>query len=318
MVQTVIFEPKEAPTDIDLAYEEIIRVEEEIESEEKDLDSLSEYEGQDGLRAYLSSIGKIRLLTDKEEKLYGKLAAQGDKRAADIMIKHNLKLVVSIAKNYVSNGLAILDLIEEGNLGLIKAVEKFDASKGYRFSTYATWWIKQSITRAIADTGRNIRLPVHMHEQLNKYKRIVKHLSIELGHTPSDDEICERMHIDKGKISQLRKASMDPVSLSTPVGEEGDGSTLGDLLPSENKYDPEEVTEKRSLTEDIDKVLECLTEREREIIILRFGLHGGEAMTLESIGDIKQVTRERIRQIEQKALNKLRCPHRKKLLVDYL
>ena len=271
----------------------------------------------DSVRMYLKEIGQIKLLTMEEElELADKILA-GDEMAKTVLAEANLRLVVSIAKRYVGRGMLFLDLIQEGNIGLMKAVEKFDVSKGYKFSTYATWWIRQAITRAIADQARTIRVPVHMVETINKLARIQRQLTLELNREPSEEELAKKMNVSVEKIRDIYKISQEPVSLETPIGEEDD-SHLGDFIKDENNMSPEEFAEHELLKDEIDDVLLTLTEREEKVIRLRFGLEDGKSRTLEEVGQMFGVTRERIRQIEAKALRKLRHPSRSKKLRDYM
>lgn len=266
---------------------------------------------------YLKEIGQIKLLTMDEELELADRIVNGDEEAKTILAEANLRLVVSIAKRYVGRGMLFLDLIQEGNIGLMKAVEKFDVSKGYKFSTYATWWIRQAITRAIADQARTIRVPVHMVETINKLARIQRQLTLELNREPSEEELAKKMNVSVEKIREIYKISQDPVSLETPIGEEDD-SHLGDFIKDEHNMSPEDYTTNELLKDEIDDVLLTLTEREEKVIRLRFGLEDGKARTLEEVGQMFGVTRERIRQIEAKALRKLRHPSRSRKLKDYL
>ena len=271
----------------------------------------------DPVRMYLKEIGQIKLLTmDEELELADRIIA-GDEMAKTILAEDNLRLVVSIAKRYVGRGMLFLDLIQEGNIGLMKAVEKFDVTKGYKFSTYATWWIRQAITRAIADQARTIRVPVHMVETINKLARIQRQLTLELNREPSEEELAKKMGVSVEKIREIYKISQEPVSLETPIGEEDD-SHLGDFIKDEHNMSPEDYTTNELLKDEIDDVLLTLTEREEKVIRLRFGLEDGKARTLEEVGQMFGVTRERIRQIEAKALRKLRHPSRSRKLKDYL
>ena len=271
----------------------------------------------DPVRMYLKEIGQIKLLTmDEELELADRILA-GDEMAKNILAEANLRLVVSIAKRYVGRGMLFLDLIQEGNIGLMKSVEKFDVTKGYKFSTYATWWIRQAITRAIADQARTIRVPVHMVETINKLARIQRQLTLELNREPSEDELAKKMNVSVEKIREIYKISQEPVSLETPIGEEDD-SHLGDFIKDERNLSPEEYATNEMLKDEIAEVLETLTEREEKVIRLRFGLEDGKSRTLEEVGQLFGVTRERIRQIEAKALRKLRHPSRSRKLKDYI
>ena len=272
---------------------------------------------EDPVRMYLKEIGKVPLLSAEEEIEYAKRMEQGDEEAKKRLAEANLRLVVSIAKRYVGRGMLFLDLIQEGNLGLIKAVEKFDYRKGYKFSTYATWWIRQAITRAIADQARTIRIPVHMVETINKLVRVSRQLLQELGREPSPEEIAEAMDIPVERVREIQKISQEPVSLETPIGEEED-SHLGDFIQDDNVPVPAEAAASTLLKEQLVEVLGTLTEREQKVLRLRFGMDDGRARTLEEVGREFNVTRERIRQIEAKALRKLRHPSRSRKLKDYL
>ncbi len=271
----------------------------------------------DPVRMYLKEIGKVDLLTPDEEIELAKRMLEGDENAKKRLAEANLRLVVSIAKRYVGRGMQFLDLIQEGNLGLIKAVEKFDYTKGYKFSTYATWWIRQAITRAIADQARTIRIPVHMVETINKVIRVSRQLLQELGHDPSPEEVAEEMHMPVQKVRDILKIALEPVSLETPIGEEED-SHLGDFIPDEDAPEPAEVASFTLLKEQLVEVLGTLTPREEKVLRLRFGIEDGRTRTLEEVGKEFNVTRERIRQIEAKALRKLRHPSRSKKLKDFL
>ena len=293
-----------------------------MEEEEVDLENidLSVPEGvsiEDPVRMYLKEIGKVPLLSAEEEIELAKRMENGDQAAKKRLAEANLRLVVSIAKRYVGRGMLFLDLIQEGNLGLIKAVEKFDYRKGYKFSTYATWWIRQAITRAIADQARTIRIPVHMVETINKLIRVSRQLLQELGREPSPEEIAEEMDIPVERVREILKISQEPVSLETPIGEEED-SHLGDFIQDENVPVPADAAAFTLLKEQLDEVLGTLTEREQKVLRLRFGLDDSRARTLEEVGKEFNVTRERIRQIEAKALRKLRHPSRSRKLKDYL
>lgn len=293
-----------------------------IEEEELDVEhlDLSVPEGvsiDDPVRMYLKEIGKVPLLSSEEEVELAKRMELGDEQAKKMLAESNLRLVVSIAKRYVGRGMQFLDLIQEGNLGLIKAVEKFDYRKGYKFSTYATWWIRQAITRAIADQARTIRIPVHMVETINKLIRVSRQLLQELGREPQPEEIAEKMEIPVERVREILKISQEPVSLETPIGEEED-SHLGDFIQDEHVAIPADAAAFVLLREQLLEVLETLTEREQKVLRLRFGLDDGRARTLEEVGREFKVTRERIRQIEAKALRKLRHPSRSKKLKDFL
>ena len=288
--------------------------EEEISSTEELADTLST---DDPVRMYLKEIGKVPLLTPEEEIELAVRMAEGDEEAKRRMTEANLRLVVSIAKRYVGRGMLFLDLIQEGNLGLIKAVEKFDHTKGYKFSTYATWWIRQAITRAIADQARTIRIPVHMVETINKTIRVSRQLLQELGHDPSAEEIAAEMGMPVDKVRDILKIAQEPVSLETPIGEEED-SHLGDFIPDEDASEPSEAASFSLLREQLEEVLDTLAPREKKVLELRFGIVDGRTRTLEEVGKEFNVTRERIRQIEAKALRKLRHPSRSKKLRDFL
>ena len=271
----------------------------------------------DPIREYLKEIGSIPLLSPEEEQELAKRKSLGDSEAGRRLVEANLRLVVSIAKRYTGRGMSFLDLVQEGNIGLMKAVEKFDYTKGYRLSTYATWWVKQSITRSLADQSRTIRLPVHMVEAVNKIRRAQRALSVKLGREPSNEEVAEEVHMSEKRVAELIQASGDTVSLETPVGDEA-GSNLGDFVADDAGGSTEEKAESVFLREEIDAMLKGLSPREREVIILRFGLETGRPMTLEEVGRRFNVTRERIRQIETAALRKLRNPTRSKKIKDFL
>lgn len=271
----------------------------------------------DPVRMYLKEIGRISLLSTEEEMDLSIRVANGEDEARNILAESNLRLVVSIAKRYVGRGLLFLDLIQEGNIGLMKAVEKFDFGKGYKFSTYATWWIRQAITRALADQARTIRVPVHMVETINKMARIQRQMTLELNREPSEEELAKKMGISVEKVREVIKISQDPVSLETPIGEEDD-SHLGDFIKDESSLSPEEYATNEILKEEIKSVLSTLQPREQQVLELRFGLIDGTSYTLEEVGKRFNVTRERIRQIEAKALRKLRHPSRAKKLKDFM
>ena len=291
--------------------------EEEVELDKIDLSVPEGVSIEDPVRMYLKEIGKVPLLSAEEEIELAKKMEQGDENAKKKLAEANLRLVVSIAKRYVGRGMLFLDLIQEGNLGLIKAVEKFDYRKGYKFSTYATWWIRQAITRAIADQARTIRIPVHMVETINKLIRVSRQLLQELGREPTPEEIAEEMDMPVDRVREILKISQEPVSLETPIGEEED-SHLGDFIQDDNVPVPADAAAFTLLKEQLVEVLGTLTEREQKVLRLRFGLDDGRARTLEEVGKEFNVTRERIRQIEAKALRKLRHPSRSRKLKDYL
>lgn len=322
-----IVENKEEKLDINFTKEnelELKEIEEEMKNPENSVDleqlDLSLPKGisiDDPVRMYLKEIGKIPLLKAHEEVELARRMVEGDEVAKQRLVEANLRLVVSIAKRYVGRGMLFLDLIQEGNLGLIKAVEKFDYVKGFKFSTYATWWIRQAITRAIADQARTIRIPVHMVETINKLIRVSRQLLQELGRDPRPEEIAEKMDMTEEKVREIMKIAQDPVSLETPIGEEED-SHLGDFIPDDDAPAPAEAAAYSLLREQIAEVLDSLNDREQKVLKLRFGLDDGKARTLEEVGKEFEVTRERIRQIEAKALRKLRHPSRSKKLRDYL
>ncbi len=287
------------------------------EEEEIDLTLPEGVNVDDHVRMYLKEIGKVDLLTPEEETELASRMAEGDVEAKKRLTEANLRLVVSIAKHYVGRGMLFLDLIQEGNLGLIKAVEKFDYAKGFKFSTYATWWIRQAITRAIADQARTIRIPVHMVETINKLIRVSRQLLQELGRDPNPEEIAKEMNMPIEKVREIMKIAQEPVSLETPIGEEED-SHLGDFIPDDDAPAPSEVASFTMLKEQLMDVLDTLTSREEKVLRLRFGLDDGRPRTLEEVGKVFNVTRERIRQIEAKALRKLRHPSRSKKIKDFL
>ena len=282
-----------------------------------DVDVLEGVSTEDPVRMYLKEIGKVPLLSADEEVELAKRMEEGDAEAKKKLTEANLRLVVSIAKKYVGRGMPFLDLIQEGNMGLMKAVDKFDYTKGYKFSTYATWWIRQAITRGIADTGRTIRVPVHMVETINKTLRMTRTLLQELGREPTPEEVAERLNVSVSRVREVLKISRDPVSLDTPIGEEDD-SHLGDFIEDDSALSPADSAAFSMLRAELATALESLTDRERQVVKLRFGLEDGRARTLEEVGKEFNVTRERIRQIEAKALRKLRHPSRSKRLKDFL
>ena len=290
---------------------------EDADSTKEDISVPDTISTEDPVRLYLKEIGKVPLLTAEEEVDLAKRMGEGDEEAKHKLTEANLRLVVSIAKRYVGRGMLFLDLIQEGNLGLIKAVEKFDYTKGFKFSTYATWWIRQAITRAIADQARTIRIPVHMVETINKLMRVQRQLLQELGREPTEEEIAEEMGLTVERVREILKIAQEPVSLETPIGEEED-SHLGDFIQDENVPVPAEAAARMLLKEQLDEVLDTLTEREQKVLRLRFGMNDGRARTLEEVGKEFDVTRERIRQIEAKALRKLRHPSRSRKLRDFL
>ena len=298
--------------------EDLAEIEEVTEKELSETEALADdFFTDDPVRMYLKEIGKVPLLTPEEEMELAVRVSAGDEEAKRRMTEANLRLVVSIARRYVGRGMVLLDLIQEGNLGLIKAVEKFDYTKGYKFSTYATWWIRQAITRSIADQGRTIRIPVHMVETINKTIRVSRQLLQELGHDPSAEEIAKEMGMPAEKVRDILRIAQEPVSMETPIGEEED-SHLGDFIPDEDASEPSEVASFSLLREQLEEVLDTLTPREKKVLELRFGMADGHSRTLEEVGKEFNVTRERIRQIEAKALRKLRHPSRSKKLRDFL
>ena len=293
-------------------------VEEVPVDEIKDLTELADgFSSDDPVRMYLRDIGKYTLLTPEEELVLARKMSEGDGEAKRRMIEANLRLVVSIAKRYVGRGLQLLDLIQEGNIGLMKAVDKFDYTRGYKFSTYATWWIRQSISRAIADQGRTIRIPVHMNGTISKVLRTSRKLFQELGHEPSEEELANELSMPVEKIREILKIAQEPISLETPIGEEED-SHIGEFIPAEGTPDPADLADEALLKEQIQKALDILTPREKRVLELRFGIEDGKPRTLEEVGQEFNVTRERIRQIEAKALRKLRHPRRGGALKDFV
>ena len=303
--------------DLDLDDDSFMK---DAEDEEIDLDAVDLLEGigtEDPVRMYLKEIGTVPLLTADEELKLAQRKAEGDEAAKERLIEANLRLVVSIAKRYTGRGMSFLDLVQEGNLGLIKGVEKFDYTKGYKLSTYATWWIRQSVTRALADQAHTIRVPVHMVETINKMSKMQRKLTLELGYEPSVTELAEALEMSEDKVMEIMQIAREPASLETPIGEEDD-SNLGDFVADSNVVTPEGNVESVMLREHIDALLGDLKERERQVIVLRFGLEDGHPRTLEEVGKEFNVTRERIRQIEAKALRKLRNPVRSKRIRDFL
>ena len=308
--------------DSDLSSEEMSAIENEVEafSAAENMERILEQEGlaiDDPVRLYLKEIGRVPLLTSDREKELAERMMAGDEDAKVELVEANLRLVVSIAKRYVGRGMFFLDLIQEGNMGLMKAVDKFDYTKGYKFSTYATWWIRQAITRAIADQARTIRIPVHMVETIHKVSRISRQLLQENGREPTADEIGERISMSPEKVREIMKIAQDPVSLETPIGEEED-SHLGDFIPDDDTPSPAEATSTSILREELERQLHTLTPREEHVIKLRFGLYDGRTRTLEEVGKEFDITRERIRQIEAKALRKLRHPSRARHLKGFM
>ena len=299
---------------LDTDDEMILSEEDEVEIID-DADVLEGVSTEDPVRMYLKEIGNVPLLSTEEEVALAQRVEEGDESAKKQLIEANLRLVVSIAKKYVGRGMPFLDLIQEGNMGLMKAVDKFDYSKGFKFSTYATWWIRQAITRGIADTGRTIRVPVHMVETINKTLRMTRTLLQELGREPTPEEVADRLGVPVARVREVLKISRDPVSLDTPIGEEDD-SHLGDFIEDDSALSPADSAAFSMLREELSTALESLTDRERQVVQLRFGLIDGRARTLEEVGKEFNVTRERIRQIEAKALRKLRHPSRSKRLRD--
>ena len=303
--------------DVDVDIDIIISDEDDVDVENIDLSVPEGVSIEDPVRMYLKEIGNVPLLTTEQEVELAKRVEAGDEEAKKQLTEANLRLVVSIAKKYVGRGMPFLDLIQEGNMGLMKAVDKFDYTKGYKFSTYATWWIRQAITRGIADTGRTIRVPEHMVETINKTLRMTRTLLQELGREPTPEEVAERLNVSVSRVREVLKISRDPVSLDTPIGEEDD-SHLGDFIEDDSALSPADSAAFSMLRAELATALESLTDRERQVVKLRFGLEDGRARTLEEVGKEFNVTRERIRQIEAKALRKLRHPSRSKRLKDFL
>ena len=307
-----------ADLDIEPDLDDIDETEKDILFQDmQDMSFVDNLNVDDPVKMFLKEIGKIRLLTYEEENILAERMLKGDKEAKKQLIESNLRLVVSIAKKYIGRGMNFLDLIQEGNLGLIKAVDKFDQSKGYKFSTYATWWIRQAITRAIADQARTIRIPVHMVETINKLIKTSRHLLQTLGREPTPEEIAKELEMPVEKVREILKVAQEPISLETPVGEE-DESNLGNFIPDEDAPSPSEQAADTLLREHIEEVMQTLTPREAKVLKLRFGLEDGRMRTLEEVGKEFDVTRERIRQIEAKALRKLRHPSRSKKLKDFM
>ena len=320
--------PEDIPVDIDISIDDdllsidddVEDFEKELEDEDIDLNAIDILEGvgtEDPVRMYLKEIGTVALLSGEEELELAKRKQDGDEYAKQKLIEANLRLVVSIAKRYTGRGMSFLDLVQEGNLGLIKGVEKFDYTKGFKLSTYATWWIRQSVTRALADQARTIRVPVHMVETINKMSKMQRKLTLELGYEPTVAELAEALEMTEEKVMEIMQIAREPASLETPIGEEDD-SNLGDFVADANVVSPEGNVESVMLREHIDTLLSELKERERQVILLRFGLEDGHPRTLEEVGKEFKVTRERIRQIEAKALRKLRGPKKSNKLKDYL
>lgn len=315
--QDVQDEEELQPDEILLDIEDDIEDESEDSIDEEDFAVSESADISDPVRQYLKAIGHVKLLTAEEEQTIAKKITEGDQEAKKKLIEANLRLVVSIAKKYVGRGLPLLDLIQEGNIGLMKAVDKFEYEKGFKFSTYATWWIRQAITRAIADQAKTIRVPVHMVETINKVVRARRSLTQELGREPTNKEIADMLDEDEERIVEIMGFSQDPVSMEAPVGDEDD-SHLGDFVQDSNALSPEENAIAEMRRKQIDLAMKDLTEREQEVIVLRFGLDGSQPHTLEEVGQMFHVTRERIRQIEAKALRKLGAPSRKRMLQDFL
>ncbi len=311
----------EGTEDTQPSVEELSQLQEELDEEQKNIEAAESLETEgstsDPVRMYLREIGKVPLLTSEQELEIAKRIEQGDQEAAKEMTEANLRLVVSIAKRYVGRGMQLLDLIQEGNLGLLKAVEKYDYTKGFKFSTYATWWVRQAITRALADQARTIRIPVHMVETMNRLTQSSRKLQQELGREPTMEELSQVMHISPERISEIRQMCMEPVSLESPVGEEDD-SHLGDFIEDDVNSQPSEAVSKTMLRQQLYEILDTLSDREAKVLRLRYGLDDGRPRTLEEVGKEFNVTRERVRQIEAKALRKIRNPNRSNKLKDFL
>jgi len=304
--------------DVFMSVEDKEELESDLEDELTDIINLGKKNVSDPVRMYLKEIGRIPLLTREEEIRLAQEVEAGSEKAKKELADANLRLVVSIAKKYIGRGLTFLDLIQEGNKGLIRAVEKYDWTKGFKFSTYATWWIRQAVTRSIADQARTIRIPVHMVETINKLMRTARKLMQELGREPTPEEIGERMEMEPEKVREILKIAQNTTSLETPVGDDGDDSVLGDFIPDDKQESPYDTTSREMLRENIEEVLQALSDREARVLKMRFGLSGNKMMTLEEVGRKFGVTRERIRQIEAKALRKLKHPSRRKKLQDFL
>jgi len=304
--------------DVFMSVEDKDELDSDLEDELTDIINLSKKTVSDPVRMYLKEIGRIPLLTREEEIRLAQEVEAGNEKAKKDLADANLRLVVSIAKKYIGRGLTFLDLIQEGNKGLIRAVEKYDWTKGFKFSTYATWWIRQAVTRSIADQARTIRIPVHMVETINKLMRTARKLMQEIGREPTPEEIGERMEMEPEKVREILKIAQNTTSLETPVGDDGDDSVLGDFIPDDKQESPYDTTSREMLRENIEEVLQALSDRESRVLKMRFGLSGNKMMTLEEVGRKFGVTRERIRQIEAKALRKLKHPSRRKKLQDFL
>ena len=316
-----VLPPADEPLDdASPSAEELVQLQEELDEENKNAEAepqVEEYGTGDPVRMYLREIGKVPLLTQEQELELAKRIAQGDQEAAKQMTEANLRLVVSIAKRYVGRGMQLLDLIQEGNLGLLKAVEKYDFTKGFKFSTYATWWVRQAITRALADQARTIRIPVHMVETMNKLTQCSRKLQQELGREPTVEELSKAMRLTPERINEIRQMCMEPVSLESPVGEEDD-SHLGDFIEDNTGSQPADAVSQAMLRQQLMEILDTLSEREAKVLRLRYGLDDGRPRTLEEVGKEFNVTRERVRQIEAKALRKIRNPNRSNKLRDFL